>query len=422
MLREALLNRDYSKQEKIHKKEFMKLSKYLSNDPQYSTFGFTEDFENNMLKWQKIPILTKSKIQKDGLREFYVKNRQKTSKLVYTGGSTTGQPVMFIEDKRSGDFSRAYFYLALYRYGWNLSKPWIKLWGRPEMNKSFFSIIQKKFSYKLQNCMPINAFDMSEIMFNNLYNLLKSKSYSHIYGYVNAIVEFAKFLEANELKVNIGFILTTAEMLTNDNQIFLNKIFDCPVYNGYACTEINSVAYSFAKLNFFRINTERVFVEIVGDNDEVLANGSSGRVILTDLQKRSFPLVRYDTGDVASMFCRENKCGEKEYFLSNLEGRIADVIRIGNGKIIHSTVIQFVLAEFFASLKVNLLKFQVIQTVNKKLIFKLDLNGRLNEDEKNKLKNKIILEIQENNILIDYTDKFLYGKSGKIRYFIKEEE
>ena len=41
---------------------------------------------------------------------------------------------MFIEDKRSGDYSRAYFYLAFYRFGWDFSKPWIKLWGRPELN------------------------------------------------------------------------------------------------------------------------------------------------------------------------------------------------------------------------------------------------------------------------------------------------
>ena len=421
ILKNSLKNIDYSKQEKIHRDEFMKLTSFLSNHTHYLNYGLKGDVENDRKVWRNIPILTKKNIQKKKFTEYYIKNKLKNTKTVYTGGSTTGEPVMFIEDKRSGDFSRAYFYLSFYRCGWDFSQPWIKLWGRPELNKSIRSRLLKYFSYSLQNCTAYNAFDMSDYMFEKIYNQLSKTPHSHIYSYVNAVVEFARFVEKKKLNIKINFILTTGELLSDDNKLYLEKIFKCPVYNGYACTEINSVAYTNPREKKLIINRERVYVEIVGENDEVLENGKIGRVILTDLQKRSFPLIRYDTGDSASILKHTDLNGNIIYCFNNLNGRVSDIIYTTTGKIIHSIVIQFSLTEFFAKINADLLKFQVIQKLDKTLVFKLDITDKLNENQIKKLKKKLEDDIQEEKISIKFTDEFTYSKSGKIKYFIIEE-
>ena len=78
------------------------------------------------------------------------------------------------------------------------------------------------------------------------------------------------------------------------------------------------------------------------------------------------------------------------------------------------------LAEFFSKLKIDLLKFQVIQCVNKSLIFRLDLSQELDEIQSINLKLKLVKNIQE-ELSVVFTDKFSYTKSGKLKYFIIEE-
>ncbi|MDB4684335.1 hypothetical protein OAF68_01590 [Akkermansiaceae bacterium] len=413
-------NLDYDAQKVIHEREFKILRSFLSRHQHYRNYGLTGHVENDKEVWKNIPILTKKRIQGENLKEYYFEHKLKGTKTVYTGGSTTGEPVVFIEDKRSGDYARAYFYLALYRLGWDLSKPWIKLWGRPELNRGIVQTVSKSVSYFLQNCAAFDAFNMSDDLFCNLYNRLAKTQHSHIYGYVNAIVEFAKYIETNRLRVEIGFILTTGEVLTEGNKLYLERIFECPVYNGYACTEINSVAYSDLKGDKLIINTERVYLEIVGEDDDLLPNGQIGRVILTDLQKRSFPLVRYDTGDTASVLEGKHSNGKKFYYLSDLNGRVSDVIRTTRGNTVHSIAIQFLLADFFSELKIDLLKFQVVQKPDKSLEFRLDSRQVLDEAQRKDLKLKLVKNLQK-ELTVVFTDEFSYTKSGKIKYFIIEE-
>lgn len=420
ILKSSLRDINYEEQKFKHEQEFVKLTTFLSKHKHYLNYGLSGNLVNDRKVWKNIPILTKGRIQKENLKEFYLENKLKQTRTVYTGGSTTGEPVMFIEDRRSGDYSRAYFYLALYRFGWNFSKPWIKLWGRPELNNGIVSNFYKTINYYLQNCTAYNAFDMSDIMFRRMYRKISKTPHSHIYGYVNAVIEFAKYLEQNKLKVKIDFILTTAEVLSDSSKQYIENIFQCPVYNGYACTEINSVAYSDLGGDDLIINTERVYVEIVGEDNKLLPEGHVGRVILTDLQKRSFPLIRYDTGDLASIYSKKDVNGKILYYLKNLNGRISDVIRTTKGKIIHSTIIQFLLADFFSKMKIELLQFQVIQKADKSMVFKLNLSQELDGFQSLNLELKLKENIQE-ELSVVYTDKFNYTKSGKLKYFILEE-
>jgi phenylacetate-CoA ligase len=44
-----------------------------------------------------------------------------------------------------------------------------------------------------------------------------------------------------------------------------------------------------------------VYAEVVGDDGELAQTGEAGRLVLTDLRNYSMPLIRYDTGDIASL-------------------------------------------------------------------------------------------------------------------------
>lgn len=404
------------KKSKIHLSELKDLVGYLIKINYRDQKEVLARIYDNKVGFDKLPILDKKYIQSstsiDSLKI------PANSVKVFTGGSTTGTPVAFIEDRRSMDYSRAFFYSALYDLGWDFSKKWIKLWGRPQKKAGALNYFLNRYKNVSQNCKVFNAFEMSEELFDGLYKYIKRNKVSHVYGYVNAVVEFGKYLKDKGLVVELDFILTTAEVLTDYNRDFLSKVFDCAIYNGYACTEINSVAYEKPGLDGLVVNTERVLVEIVDDNDEMVPHGVSGRILLTDLQKRTFPLVRYETGDRGVL--DSAKVNNVDVLvLRKIEGRVSDLIVLKNGKSIHSTVFQFHLASFFKSRDVDLLQFQVIQNTTESVTIRVKLADTDPQTIKHDLRCHFEDLLEGFEVIIEINTIFDRAISGKIKYFIR---
>lgn len=381
------------------------LIKHLHSDEYYKEFNFED--------WSEVPILTKDKIRGNlNLKNRFNSFDSKKSTVIHTGGSTTGIPTPIIEDFVSADVSRAHFYLQLYKYGWDLSKPWVKLWGRPNTSR------KRTIGLTLTNCRLFNAFDMSEAELLDLYVYCKRKDVHHLYGYANAIYHFARYCRANDFYLKFQFVLSTAELLSYDKRVYISETFDCAVYDGYACTEINSVAYD-SKDNPFVINESRVLIEVVDNEDKILPYGEKGRIILTDLHKRTLPLVRYETGDIGIIdYCKENDLSVLH--IKELIGRTSDVLLAKDGRSIHSTVIQFLLTHYCKSLNISLIQYQVKQNPDLSLLVRLNLgseNISITEIE-NHLKQKLNIE----DLIVVLTVDFEKLSSGKIGYFINNRE
>ena len=71
------------------------------------------------------------------------------------------------------------------------------------------------------------------------------------------------------------------------------------------------------------------YVEIVDDNGLPVADGESGKVVITSLLKFAFPLIRYDLGDSARFVNQPCACGRTARVIEYL-GRSDDTICIGN--------------------------------------------------------------------------------------------
>ena len=76
-------------------------------------------------------------------------------------------------------------------------------------------------------------------------------------------------------------------------------------------------------------------VEIMADwADEVLPEGDAGRLVATGLLNADMPLIRYDTGDRATMAGDACACGRSLPVLRAIEGRADDVIVTPDGRAI----------------------------------------------------------------------------------------
>ena len=80
------------------------------------------------------------------------------------------------------------------------------------------------------------------------------------------------------------------------------------------------------------LNWASYYFEILKmDSDEPAEEGELGRIIVTDLYNKAFPMIRYDTGDVARM--KKGVDGRLPE-LSELYGRRMDLIYDVNGEVV----------------------------------------------------------------------------------------
>ena len=130
------------------------------------------------------------------------------------------------------------------------------------------------------------------------------------------LINFSKFIIKNKLPSlkeicpSIKVCIVTAEMCTEEDRNLIEKAFGISIYREYGSSETSIIAIENKKLKW-EISTDRLWVEVVDENNNILPNGELGRIILTDLNNKAFPFIRYDIGD----FGRINKVNKYPYLL-----------------------------------------------------------------------------------------------------------
>ena len=77
------------------------------------------------------------------------------------------------------------------------------------------------------------------------------------------------------------------------------------------------------------MNSETLFVEILDENNRVVPNGTSGRIVITSLFNKAHPFIRYDIGDIGIL---DEKSTLKKPILKKLIGRTNDIALLPSGK------------------------------------------------------------------------------------------
>ncbi len=76
------------------------------------------------------------------------------------------------------------------------------------------------------------------------------------------------------------------------------------------------------------VHPELIIVEIVDENNHPVPVGEPGEVVVTTLGVEAMPLLRFRTGDIASMHTEQCACGRWSYRLSPLVGRKNNMIKL----------------------------------------------------------------------------------------------
>ena len=145
----------------------------------------------------------------------------------------------------------------------------------------------------------------------------------------------------DRLKTKPRALLSTSMMLLPEMRRRLEERFQCPVLDLYSMNEAGPVAVADATVGGHVLLQHQLYVEILDPLDYSVPPGERGEVTLTGGFNFCLPLLRYRTGDYASLGFRGS-----ELVLVGLEGRPPVRFRTMSGEWLNNIEVTHALQRF----------------------------------------------------------------------------
>ena len=318
--------------------------------------GLTKNDLGNSEALTRIPLLTKQDINRN--KENMVARNGAGGRLFANSTSgSTGEALRFFTDMRSWAARRA---ASIRNQEWMdvfLGDRQVSLWGAPmdiRKSKKLRGVIHQWFN----NYTLLSSYDLSPESLRGYVAQLHRFQPVLLTSYPGPLYELARFMcDQNLIGPPLRAIISSAETLYSWQREATIQVFHCPVYNRYGCREFGDIAHECKQHDGLHLNAERVIVEILDQELSPCANGTSGEIVITDLDNFGMPLIRYRIGDQGSFASRQCSCGLGLPLLETIDGRTMDVIRTPSGKAFGGTFWTFL----FKS-KPGIRSFQVVQS------------------------------------------------------------
>jgi len=385
---------------------------YYKQITQKYNIQFSEDTIFEDIK--KFPILTKDIIRKD-FNQLY-KFRDNTYYRNTSGGST-GEPVIFYQDKHCLEWATATKILFNEWAGREIGEPMVKLWCSIQDFLRGGQGFKGYLRQQLYGVITLPSYRMTEKdMYKHVQRINKIKP-CLILVYTNGIDELARFIQKHHLLIySPKAIMTSACVLFPEIRARIEEVFRTTVFDRYGSREVGDIACNCEKSRGLHLVPDIHYIEILDEQGKEVKPGESGEIVVTLLTNYTMPLVRYKIGDRGILSYKNCKCGRGLPLLKKVEGRTRSVFRNKQGNLIDGGI--FIQLFYYRD---YIKQFQIIQeaidyiSINLVVINKTKLKD-LKEDFKEI--NQIIRKIMGNETKIKYNivDEIKPNPSGKYMY------
>jgi phenylacetate-CoA ligase len=146
------------------------------------------------------------------------------------------------------------------------------------------------------------------------------------------------------LPLRVGFF--GAEPWSESLRAQLEEKLHITAYDNYGLTEIMGpgVAFECEHKCGLHVNEDHFIVECIDPKTlKPVPQGAEGELVFTTINKEGFPLIRYRTGDLATLTAEPCRCGRTLARMSRVHGRIDDLIILGDVKVMPLQIEQILL-------------------------------------------------------------------------------
>jgi phenylacetate-CoA ligase len=132
-----------------------------------------------------------------------------------------------------------------------------------------------------------------------------------------------------DLDLRIAFL--GAEPYSEGTRKKIEKLYGLHAYNSYGLSEMNGpgVAFECTHKEGMHVWEDSFLLEIVDPHTgKKLPDGAEGELVFTTLRREGMPIIRFRTGDIATVYKKPCPCGRTHRRISRIKGRSDDMLII----------------------------------------------------------------------------------------------
>ena len=352
-----------------------------------------------------LPIITKDEVKKH-ISDFLSSAVDTSLTKIHPTGGTTGAGLRFVTTNTEEAEQWAVWWRYRIRNGIDYGAKCGVFGG-----KVVVPLKQKKAPFWRMNA-PCNQVYFSSYHITNetvrdYVNCIRSQNINWIHGYPSVIADLAQKMVDVGLTLSIGHVSIGAENLYKWQSDVIEKAFGVKPIQHYGLTEgVANISENPDRT--LSVDEDFCCVEFVE------FPGEGTKIIGTTLSNYAMPLLRYDTGDLATV---PDKAIHNDHgrIICGLNGRSNEFVLLPNGTKVGAAAISLIINDF-----PEIMSSQIIQNSIEKIEVDIIIKQRSNLDDK-----KLMYKLRERfgnaiDIQIRYVDNLKKTKSGKQKLVISE--
>lgn len=380
----------------------------------FKNIGIRPDMIKTVDDLQKLPVLTKEKIKEnwDALKPVNLDRIRYREQA--TGGST-GTPMKYRLSSNDRFLGGALLYRGWGYAGYNLSDRMVFLAGSSLDTGTKSGLVKKAHEYT-RNIRKLSSFDMGEQEMRSYARLIGKWKPKFIRGYPSSISHFCEWLEDEKITLpSPKAIFTTSEKNYPIMREKISAYFKSPVFDGYGLNDGGVSAYECKEHTGLHIDMERSVMELIDGTGNVIESGE-GTILATSLHNFAMPLLRYDTGDLATLAGETCTCGRAYPLLSEIVGRSVDILITPDGIKIHGWFFLYIFWEHGEGIK----EYQIVQERIDKIVIEIVPCNDFDKKQIDIIKQIIRQKSEEWIVEFKIVEKIDRTSSGKTKFIINK--
>ncbi|MFO1435828.1 MAG: AMP-binding protein [Gammaproteobacteria bacterium] len=364
---------------------------------------------------QNVPLLTKVLIRTN-FDKLFARGFAASDIVRNTTGSSTGTPLSYAYNKECVFMRKGQ---ELYFDRWMGYRPGDKI--ALFVAAAHHDNIAQRWRAKLRNAtnermLRFDPHHITDEYMREFANEFVAYKPTMIKCFPNSLAIFADFVRRERLVLPpVRTISCTGENLYPHQKQLFRETFGGEVFEKYGTKECGVIASECREHAGMHVFAEGVFLEILDGNSNPVSPGESGRVVVTDLFNRGFPLIRYEIGDMA--VAREQspcRCGDPLPMIDRLIGRDRDILVDGDG----NPKPGYLFVDAISRMNLVDAQFQVVQQPNCDIVIKV-VNVDKNAVDIQSLVGKFREIVGPKlPIMVEHVESIPRDPSGKYRYVI----
>ena len=165
-----------------------------------------------------------------------------------------------------------------------------------------------------------------------------------LYGYSSSVSDLADLAIQGKLQIHPTRVFVAGDKLFESMERKIREAWDVPIHVTYGASESKYIAIKESGQDEMTVLDELNIVEVLDEHNRPVLSGQEGRLVLTNLQNYTLPVMRYEVGDyVVPGRTNDNS---SVITIRDIKGRVNDALPVLLRDGTHDTIHPIILSEF----------------------------------------------------------------------------